>query len=269
MEGCLARLPARASGGAARPEQARVVLETGAARPWASPSASSSCSYAATPRTTPSATSAPTCSAPTGTRTRPRAGCAPTPTARSRRRCSTSATSPASATCTPPSSASPAASHPAAPVGDVADLPRLVRRARLMLEANKERAIQSTTGDLRPRERMWVYRRDKSPCRRCGTPIEVAMLGDAGRERATYWCPTLPAAVRRLRMRSGGGRDHVAAPGAPGDAGGDGQPGRPPRSPRRRRPRATRRRAAGPCATHSEASSSEDASFWPRSISEM
>ena len=80
--------------------------------------------------------------------------------------------------------------HPAAPVSTVADLPRLVRRARLMLEANKERAIQSTTGDLRPRERMWVYRRDKSPCRRCQTPIDVAMLGDPGRERAIYWCPS-------------------------------------------------------------------------------
>jgi endonuclease-8 len=80
--------------------------------------------------------------------------------------------------------------HPATSVGDVTDLSRLVRRAKLMLELNSERAIQSTTGNLRPRERMWVYRRDKSPCRRCGTPIMVAMRGDPGRERAAYWCPT-------------------------------------------------------------------------------
>lgn len=80
--------------------------------------------------------------------------------------------------------------HPGTPIGSVEDLPRLVRRARLMLEANKERAIQSTTGDLRPRERTWVYRRDKSPCRRCGTPILVDMFGEAGRERAAYWCPS-------------------------------------------------------------------------------
>ncbi len=59
-----------------------------------------------------------------------------------------------------------------------------------MLEQNAGRAIQSTTGDLRPRERMWVYRRDRSPCRRCGTPILVAMRGEPGRERASYWCPT-------------------------------------------------------------------------------
>ncbi len=79
--------------------------------------------------------------------------------------------------------------HPLVPVTEVPQLPRLVRRAKQMLELNKERAIQSTTGDLRERERMWVYRRDKSPCRRCGTPIRVEMLGEPGRERASYWCP--------------------------------------------------------------------------------
>lgn len=80
--------------------------------------------------------------------------------------------------------------HPATPVGEVAGLTRLVRRARQMLDLNKERAVQSTTGDLRERERMWVYRRDKSPCRRCGTPIVVEQRGRAGRERASYWCPS-------------------------------------------------------------------------------
>jgi endonuclease-8 len=80
--------------------------------------------------------------------------------------------------------------HPASPVAAVDQLPRLVRRGKQMLEVNKERAIQSTTGNLRERERMWVYRRDKSPCRRCGTPIAVEMMGEPGRERATYWCPS-------------------------------------------------------------------------------
>jgi endonuclease VIII len=80
--------------------------------------------------------------------------------------------------------------HPRTPVGRVPDLTRLVRRAKQMLELNKERAVQSTTGDLRERERMWVYRRDKSPCRRCGTPIRVEMAGPEGRERASYWCPS-------------------------------------------------------------------------------
>ncbi len=80
--------------------------------------------------------------------------------------------------------------HPSTLVAAMPDLRRLVRRAHQMLMLNKERAAQSTTGDLRERERMWVYRRDKSPCRRCGTPIAVAMQGPAGRERASYWCPS-------------------------------------------------------------------------------
>jgi endonuclease-8 len=84
--------------------------------------------------------------------------------------------------------------HPTTPVAKVPDLTRLVRRARLMLDHNKERPTQSTTGDLR--EPFWVYRRDRAPCRRCGTRIAVAMLGPAGRERATYWCPACQPLTR-------------------------------------------------------------------------
>ncbi|WP_182526589.1 Fpg/Nei family DNA glycosylase [Nocardioides dongkuii] len=80
--------------------------------------------------------------------------------------------------------------HPATPVAGVPDLTRLVRRAKQMLEVNKQRAAQSTTGDLRERERMWVFRRDRSPCRRCRTPIAVDMIGPADRRRAAYWCPS-------------------------------------------------------------------------------
>lgn len=78
--------------------------------------------------------------------------------------------------------------HPQSPVGKVSDLTRMVRRAKQMLDLNKERASQSTTGDLR--EPFWVYRRDRQTCRRCGTPIEVNQVGEPGRERATYWCPS-------------------------------------------------------------------------------
>jgi len=80
--------------------------------------------------------------------------------------------------------------HPRTAVGEVPDLRRMVRRAKQMLELNKQRAVQSTTGDLRERERTWVYRRDKQPCRRCSTPVEVDMTGPEGRQRATYWCPS-------------------------------------------------------------------------------
>ncbi len=80
--------------------------------------------------------------------------------------------------------------HPATPVAQVPDLARVVRRAHQMLDLNKERAEQSTTGDLRRGRRMWVYRRDGQPCLRCGTPVSVAMQGAARRERAVYWCPS-------------------------------------------------------------------------------
>ncbi len=78
---------------------------------------------------------------------------------------------------------------PSRPIGEVPDPVRLVRTARAMLAQNAQRAVQATTGDLRPGERLWVHRRDRRPCRRCGEPIQVASLGQPGRERAAYWCP--------------------------------------------------------------------------------
>jgi len=79
--------------------------------------------------------------------------------------------------------------HPRAAVGSVRDLLRLVRRARQILDLNKDRAIQCTTGDLAAGRRLWVYQRDQQACRRCGTTIRVAMSGQPGVERAAYWCP--------------------------------------------------------------------------------
>jgi endonuclease-8 len=79
--------------------------------------------------------------------------------------------------------------HPGQPVDSVEELTRLVRRAKAVLEANKERTAQTTTGDLRRGRQLWVYRRDGQPCRRCGTVVQVSMQGPPGRARATYWCP--------------------------------------------------------------------------------
>ncbi|MBD8869837.1 Fpg/Nei family DNA glycosylase [Nocardioides donggukensis] len=79
--------------------------------------------------------------------------------------------------------------HPTTPVSSVPRLDRLVDRARVLLEANKERSAQTTTGNLRHGHQHWVYRRDRKPCLRCGQRIRVEMTGAPGRERATYWCP--------------------------------------------------------------------------------
>ena len=75
------------------------------------------------------------------------------------------------------------------PVRDVPDLAALVRQAKRVLEVNKQRTAQTTTGDTRRGRQLWVYRRDRQPCRRCGTPVRVAMQGPDEQERATYWCP--------------------------------------------------------------------------------
>ncbi len=80
--------------------------------------------------------------------------------------------------------------HPWLPVTAVPDLPRLVRRARMALEANKNRVEQTLTGDLRPGRTTWVYRREGQPCRRCGTRVAVDQQGPEPQQRATYWCPT-------------------------------------------------------------------------------
>ena len=79
--------------------------------------------------------------------------------------------------------------HPETAVGDVPDLPRMVARAHQLLDVNRHRAQQSTTGDLHRGRTFWVFNRPGQPCRRCGTTIEQTMLGEPGQERTTFACP--------------------------------------------------------------------------------
>jgi endonuclease VIII len=102
--------------------------------------------------------------------------------------------------------------HPALPIGDVPQLAALVARTRDLIAANKDRAEQSTTGDLRRGRRSWVYRRTGQPCRRCGATIEEATLPAASDEarrrdpqatpdqdeaRVSTWCPSCQPAPPR------------------------------------------------------------------------
>jgi endonuclease-8 len=75
------------------------------------------------------------------------------------------------------------------PVGEVADLDALVELGRRLLEANKARIGQVTTGDTRPGRESWVYGRAYQPCRRCGTKINRGEQGAPGEERVRFWCP--------------------------------------------------------------------------------
>ena len=79
--------------------------------------------------------------------------------------------------------------NPGRPVGAVADLTALVDLAKRLLEANKDRSGQVSTGSRRRGEETWVYGRAGRPCRRCGTPIRAADQGSETSERITYWCP--------------------------------------------------------------------------------
>jgi endonuclease VIII len=74
---------------------------------------------------------------------------------------------------------------PFTPVADVPDLKGLVDLAHRLLNANKGRWTQSTTGSLRKFETSYVYGRRAQPCRRCGTAIDKREQAD----RVTYWCP--------------------------------------------------------------------------------
>ncbi|MFL6238110.1 MAG: Fpg/Nei family DNA glycosylase [Actinomycetes bacterium] len=80
--------------------------------------------------------------------------------------------------------------HPWAKVGAVADLGAVVRRARALLHANKNMWRQVTTGNTRKGGELYVFERPRLPCRRCGTPIRVAMQGKPPYDRLTYWCPS-------------------------------------------------------------------------------
>lgn len=87
--------------------------------------------------------------------------------------------------------------HPWTPAGAV-DVAALVALLKRLMETNRDRGGIVTTGDPRPGEDRWVYGRAGRPCRRCGTPIARGAQGPAGRDRATYWCPSCQPYPRRI-----------------------------------------------------------------------
>ena len=87
---------------------------------------------------------------------------------------------------------------PRDPVWAVPDLPAVVDLARRLMVANADREMRVTTGDSRRGRRMWVYGRDGTPCRRCGTLVESFRLGGRSDpdepsdslDRIAYACPS-------------------------------------------------------------------------------
>ncbi len=78
-----------------------------------------------------------------------------------------------------------------APVGRLEEdiVHALVERARRLLDTNRRYAVQSTTGERTRGRTSWVHGRSGHPCRRCGTTVRVANLGEAPRQRAMFYCP--------------------------------------------------------------------------------
>ena len=80
---------------------------------------------------------------------------------------------------------------PWTPVGDV-DVERLVARAATALRhsATVPGAYQVTTGRSRRGEDHWVAGRQRRPCLRCGTVVQMVdeVPGDP-EQRRTWWCP--------------------------------------------------------------------------------
>ncbi|MEI3868074.1 DNA-formamidopyrimidine glycosylase family protein [Microbacterium sp. CCNWLW134] len=79
--------------------------------------------------------------------------------------------------------------RPTTPAPEV-DAAALLDVGARMIRANRDRSGRTFTGDSRPGQSTWVYRREGRPCRRCGTQIIGGELGaDPTRERIIFWCP--------------------------------------------------------------------------------
>ena len=87
----------------------------------------------------------------------------------------------------------------------------IVDRAHRLLDHNRQYPVQSTTGSRRRGETAWVHGRSGLPCRRCGGPVRVAMIGPPLRQRTMFYCPgcqggLAPGDDGRRQRRLGAGR---------------------------------------------------------------
>jgi endonuclease-8 len=79
---------------------------------------------------------------------------------------------------------------PRSPVRVVKDPQRMVRLAHSLLVQNRNLPQIATTGDKRRGRSLWIYGKPGERCPRCGTKIQSGELGEPGRARAAYWCPS-------------------------------------------------------------------------------
>ena len=107
------------------------------------------------------------------------------------------------------------------PTDDVAALldwarPRMLRSART--------GAQSVTGLARRDALGAVHALSGRPCRRCGRPVRVALVGAAPRERTIFYCPACQGGL--APTDDGRPQAPLGATGSTRRSGGDGGPGR-------------------------------------------
>lgn len=73
--------------------------------------------------------------------------------------------------------------------GDV-DAAAVLGMARRQLLRSLGFPVPNTTGDPRRGQEMYVHGRSGRPCRRCGSTIRVAPVGNPPRDRPAFYCPT-------------------------------------------------------------------------------
>jgi endonuclease VIII len=80
---------------------------------------------------------------------------------------------------------------PWTPISDLteAERRRVVERAHRLLHLNRDRVVQVTTGDARPGHEAYAHGRSGRPCRRCGTTVRVARIGQPPADRVAFYCP--------------------------------------------------------------------------------
>ncbi|NUO34751.1 MAG: Fpg/Nei family DNA glycosylase [Dermatophilaceae bacterium] len=66
---------------------------------------------------------------------------------------------------------------------------RVVVRAQRLIDNGRRNVVQSSTGSFRQGETQYVHARSGRPCRRCGTTVRVAPIGEPTRERTMFYCP--------------------------------------------------------------------------------
>ena len=95
----------------------------------------------------------------------------------------------------------------------------VLERLHRLMAAARRTGWQASTGIQRSGEEAYVHARSGRPCRRCGDTVRVAMTGAAPRQRTMFSCPTCqgglaptddgrpqrPLGSGRRRYRAGGG----------------------------------------------------------------